>query len=105
MQSKLSTPLVLLILMSLILSVMLVSVCAAAARPVGPQGAVGPNGNVGPQSSVGPQAPTGPQEMVKSRGPVSLEEPGGQRGRFGPADPVVFVARVLKTVGLATEGG
>jgi hypothetical protein len=105
MQSKLSTPLVLLILMSLILSVMLVSVCAAAARPVGPQGAVGPNGNVGPQASVGPQAPTGPQEMVKSRGPVSLEEPGGQRGRFGPADPVVFVARVLKTVGLATEGG
>ena len=109
MKSKLSTPLVLLLLMSLILSVMLVSVCAAAARPIGPQESVGPQkvigpqGAVGPNGKVGPQASVGPPETIKPLGPVSLEEPDGQRGRIGPADPVVFAAHVLKAIGLATE--
>ena len=111
-----STRVVVLILMGLMLSVMIVSGCAATTQPVGPQepvepqgpvgpqGAVAPNGNVGPQKAVGPRGTLGPQETIGLEKPVDLPEPVDQGGRIGPADPVVLVARLLKAVGLAAEG-
>jgi hypothetical protein len=37
------------------------------------------------------------------QGQVAPGEQIEEQGRIGPADPVVFLARVLKTVGLAEE--
>ncbi len=106
MQGKLSTLLVVPVLMGLILSVMIVSGCAPSTRPDEVQGPIGPQAVVGPDGkNVGPGEAVGPKEIIGSHKPVQLPETFEQGGRIGPADPVVLVARVLKLVGLATQGG
>jgi len=111
MGGKLSIPIGALVLMGLVLSAMIVGGCASATRHVEPQEAVGPQEAGRPQGPVGPQEEVGPQEIIRPQGTVGPEGPGDlhesieQRERIGPADPVVLVARVLRLVGLATEGG
>lgn len=106
MRSRLSTPLIVPVLMGLILSVMFVSGCGVSTQPVGPQEPVEPQEMIGPDGkNVGPQETVGPKEIIRSQKPVHLPEPVGQGERIGPADPVILVARVLKLVGFATQGG
>jgi len=117
MEGKLYIPIGTLILMGLVLSLMIVGGYASTTRhvelqeAVGPQKAGRPQGpvalqeKVGPQEIIRPQQPSGSQETV---GPEASEGPHefvGQRAGIGPADPIVLVARVLRLVGLATEGG
>jgi len=111
MEGKLYIPIGALILMGLVLSAMIVGGCASTTRHVEPQEAVGPQEAGRPQGPVGAQEKAGPQEIIRSQGTVGPEGPLGphepvrQREGIGPADPVVLVARVLRLVGLATEGG
>jgi hypothetical protein len=123
MGSKVSTLIVVLILTGLILSVLIISGCAATTRLAGPQESIGPQEPVGPQGAVGPDKKTvsyttisrqgpsetqkriGPQKTTEASGRVGLQEPVGKQRRISPADPVMLVARVLELVGLATKVG
>jgi hypothetical protein len=86
-----------------LLNAMIASGCTVTTQPVGPRETVGSQDAIGSyeptdsQKLVGHQAVVGTQEPGVLRGTVVLQEPDGQTGRMGPADPVIL-ARVSSLV-------